>query len=199
MLQVSTIEGEVDWRPMVGRACVVAVLGLVVRVATIFRIGNFVNAHYLTRTWRGIPYVALVVPPEKFIVVTSSSTVAFSFFVLAVVLFAALGRQHRVRTAGWMFSAFGLFASLVVDAVLQHARYPYTDPVRMRWAVGAAALVGLITTLWFAFGESPFSSARTSQSRTIPQFTFSASYVVIGLVLVGMAFFATTGHSSPLT
>lgn len=183
---------------MIRRAIAASLIGLTVRVATMWRVGHDEGARVVVRSWHGFPYADYLVPSSKFVVITSSSTVALSFTVLAIVVIAAIGKQHPVRTLGWMFSGVGLLTSLIVDATLHHLRYPYTDPVRMRWAVGAAVVVIAVTGLWFALSDPTALTRLRNGHRAATRLGFGVGAASLGLTVVVMALYATTGNPARL-
>lgn len=146
-----TTDEEIDYSPMLRRACIASFIGFSVKVLAMWRVSADVHAVARIRSWFGIPYLALTVGRGSFTRVTSSSTVALAFVVMIIVVLAVLRAGDVMRTAGWLFAIVGLASTIVVDAVLHHVERPYTDPQRLRWATGSLALCLFVAVAWVLF------------------------------------------------
>jgi hypothetical protein len=140
-----------DFAPLVRRAVFVAVVGWATKVCAMLYVNKQTGGVIEFRTWRfGIRYLAFNTSPANFTRITSSSTVALSFVMLALVLAGMLRNSRAVNVGGWMFAPVTLANSIVVDLIMQKNFAPYTDLQRMRWAFGSAALCSVLIVVWIA-------------------------------------------------
>jgi hypothetical protein len=140
-----------DFAPLVKRAVFVAVVGWATKVCAMLYVNKQTGGVIELRTWRfGIRYLAFNTSPANFTRITSSSTVALSFVMLALVLAGMLRNSRAVNVGGWMFAPVTLANSIVVDLIMQKNFAPYTDLQRMRWAFGSAALCSVLIVVWIA-------------------------------------------------
>jgi hypothetical protein len=129
----------------------VAVVGWATKVCAMLYVNKQTGGVIEFRTWRfGIRYLAFNTSPANFTKITSSSTVALSFVMLALVLAGMLRNSRAVNVGGWMFAPVTLANSIVVDLIMQKNFAPYTDLQRMRWAFGSAALCSVLIVVWIA-------------------------------------------------
>ena len=188
----------IDYSPMLRRAAVASGVGFVVKVATMWRVAVDVHASVHVRTWFAVPYLALTVGRSGFVQITSSSTVVLGFVVVGIVLVAVLRAGDVLHTAGWMFAIFGLFSTLVVDAVLQRIEWPYTDPNRLRWATGSLVLSLILLGLWGVFERPDRVLLRSSPTLLFPR--LHPAVISVGVLLLVVAFLqvcATTIFDRP--
>jgi hypothetical protein len=193
-----------DLGPMVRRAAMSAVIGFATKVTMIWRTAESVHAHRVVRHWHGVPFVGFAVQRATFTRITSSSTVVLGFVVVGIVTLAVVRTTDQVRTAGWLFAAVGLYSTLLVDLVLHRIQRPYTDPTRLRWAVGAAVLSTVIVGLWIAFERPTLLLSRPRDAAGLTQRPLTWSIVLVAaatcaaVLLLAMTAWALTGRPAPV-
>jgi hypothetical protein len=146
-----------NFAPMVRRAVLVSLIGWITKVGVMVKVARDVNGETHVRRWGpGIPYLAFKVPRSDFMIITSKSTVALGFVMLALLVVGILHNHSRIHVAGWCFAMVVLGYSLAVDLLLHRWIGNYTDLRRLRWAVGAFSLSSLLVAWWVAV-ENPHS------------------------------------------
>ncbi len=147
----SSRPADPDFGPMVRRAAFVAVVGWAVKVAMMLKVNRDLGGLLHMKSWGpGIPYMAFETPRSNFMVITSSSTRAMAFVLLAMLVGGLLRNKSKLHVAGWCFAPVALGYSLALDYGLQAWIGNYTDVNRLKWAVGAFCLSLLLVAWWIA-------------------------------------------------
>lgn len=161
----SSRPADPDFRPMVRRATFVAVVGWAVKVGWMLKVNRDLGGLLHMKTWGpGIPYMAFEIPRASFMVITSSSTRAMSYVLLAMLVAGLLRNKSKLHVAGWCFAPVALGYSLALDHYLQATIGNYTDVNRLKWAVGALSLSLLLVAWWIAV-EHPHEALESRRQR----------------------------------
>jgi hypothetical protein len=145
-----------DFRPLVVRAALIAVVGWVIKVGVMIKVAADAGADYEVKTFGPLPYLSFEVNRNTFTQITSKSTVAMVFAMLAFLVVGLLRNRSRIHVAGWGFGFLSMFWTVVVDLVLHRVTGQYTDMARMRWGIGALILASLLLA-WWVMVEQPHS------------------------------------------
>jgi hypothetical protein len=140
-----------DFRPMVRRAVLVALIGWCTKVVSMLKVNAELGGKLHVRRWGpGVPYFAFEMPRSDFVVLTSKSTVMLSFVLLALLVAGILRNRSRIHVAGWCFSVVALGYSIAADLLLNRWTGHYVDLSRLRWAYAAGCVSCLLIAWWIA-------------------------------------------------
>jgi hypothetical protein len=149
-----------DFRPMVRRAVLVAVVGWLVKTGVMLKVSNDLGGSVSVKRFYGIPYMSFEIGRNEFTQLTSKSTVAMCV-VLSVMLVAGILRNKgRMHVAGWCTAFLSMGWTLLTDITLHFMRGQYTDMRRLKWAVFALIVSALLVAWWIAI-EQPHSRLRS--------------------------------------
>jgi hypothetical protein len=137
-----------DFRPLVGRAVITAVVGWVVKVSVMIKVAADAGAGYEVKTLGPLPYLSFEVNRNTFTQITSKSTVVMVFAMLVLLVAGLLRNRSRIHVAGWSFGFLSMFWTVLVDLLLHRMTGQYTDMARMRWGIGAVILSALLLAWW---------------------------------------------------
>jgi hypothetical protein len=146
-----------DVRPLVRRACFVAVVGWVVKVGAMLWFNRSIDGKVSIKQWGpGIPYMSFEIRPGQFMRLTSTSTVALAVAMLVLLVGGLLRNRSRMHVAGWCCASLALGYSLALDIVLQLLNGNYTDMRRLRWA-GYGFALSVVLVGWWVIVEKPLT------------------------------------------